>query len=124
MSDKRPTSGEAQLDLPEGTAVIHNPDERKLQDSIGSPEESELLERHGRHFHLIEGSNRTVIEVTHFVQRRHGLLGKPQLEEEKTVYLLPSGISLMEARRIGYRLLEHPIDPISRARAIKGPTDF
>jgi hypothetical protein len=123
MTDKTPTGHEHHLELPEGTAVIRNPDEHELQDSIGSPDDSELLESHGRHFHLIEGSNRTVIEVTHFVERRHGLLRKPQLEEEKTVYLLPSGTSLLEARRIGYRLLEHPIDPISRARAIKAPTD-
>jgi hypothetical protein len=121
MSDKNPTDPQHHVELPEGTAVLHNPDERELHNSIGSPDESELLERHGRHFHLIEGSNRTIIEVTHFVERRHGLLRKPQLEKETTVYLLPAGTPLLEARRIGYRLLQHPIDPISSARDSKDP---
>ncbi len=114
MSEK-PSGGEDHLELPSGTAVIHNPDERELQDAIGSPGDSELLERHGRRFHVIEGANRTIIELRHFVERRHGILGKKHLEEETTVYLLPEGTSLSEARRIGYRLLEQPIGSISSA---------
>lgn len=46
------------------------------------------------------------IEVTHFLERRKGVFKKKELVEDKTIYLLPEGTNLMEARRIGYRLLE------------------
>jgi hypothetical protein len=100
-------------DLPPGTSVVRNPSKEEFEETVGFPEDSELLERHGRYFHLIEGRNRTVLEVTHFVERTHGLLRKRQLEKERVVYLLPEGTTLLEARQAGYRLLEKPTDDLS-----------
>ncbi|MFN2526973.1 MAG: hypothetical protein ABR505_12045 [Actinomycetota bacterium] len=100
-----------ELGLPDGTAILRNPSEDELRDAAGFPEDSELLERHGRRFHLIEGRDRTILEMVHFVERRHGVLRKPQIEEDTTIYLLPKGTSLLEARRIGYDLLERSIEP-------------
>jgi hypothetical protein len=90
--------------IPEGTEIIHNPTPKEREATIGLPEESEFIERHGRHFQLLEGSNRTVIEMAHFVEvRSHG---RSELIDERTLYVLPPETSLLEARRIGYRLLE------------------
>ena len=114
MPDETSSGQHPSLELPEGTAILRNPVEEELRDAVGFPEDSELLERHGRHFHLIEGANRTILEVTHFVERRQGFLDDPHLEEDKTVYLLPEGTSLLEARRIGYRLLERAPDSDGR----------
>lgn len=92
--------------VPEGTEIIHNPTRQEREQTIGFPDESEFLERHGRHFHLIEGSNRIVIEMAHYVVvRRHG---HEELVDERTLYVLPPGTDLLEARRIGYKLLERP----------------
>jgi hypothetical protein len=100
------SSGASELGLPEGTEVIHNPSGEEEYDAVGFPDRSELDERHGKHFHLIGGSKRIAIEVVHFVERRRGFFRPPELEEDKTVYLLPVGTSYLEARRIGYRLLD------------------
>lgn len=104
--DEHLGAGEQRLELPEGTEVIRNPTGREEDEAVGFPDDSELLERHGKHFHLIGGSRRMAIEVIHFVERRKGVFEKKELLEDKTVYLLPEGTDLMEARRIGYRLLE------------------
>lgn len=87
-----------------GTEIIHNPAPGELEAEVGFPEESELLERHGGRFHLIDGHDRIAIELGHFVERREH--GRPELVEDRTVYVLPEGTSLFEARRIGYHLLE------------------
>ncbi|MEA2451984.1 MAG: hypothetical protein QOG04_694 [Actinomycetota bacterium] len=92
--------------LPPGTEILRNPSQTREDQDVGFPEESELIERHGKYFHLIGGSQRMAIEVIHFLERRKGLFKKRELVEQKTVYLLPEGIDLMEARKIGYRLLE------------------
>ena len=92
--------------LPEGTEVIRNPSGDQEYDSVGFPDESAVVERHGKHFHLIGGSRRMAIEVVHYVERRQGFLKPPELEEDTTIYLLPVGTDLLEARRIGYRLLD------------------
>lgn len=101
--DRSPVSA-----LPPGTEIIHNPTSEDLNDEVGFSEESELLERHGKHFHLIEGDKRIAIEVTLFVERREQ--GRPVLVEDRTAYVLPEGTSLMEARRLGYELLDRPHD--------------
>jgi hypothetical protein len=101
---ERPSGEHAVSGLPKGTEVIHNPASGELETEVGFPEESDLLERHGRRFHLIEGRDRIAIECAHFVDRR--VHGRPQLVQDQTVYVLPQGTSLMEARRIGY----HPLD--------------
>jgi hypothetical protein len=98
--------GPSHLDLPQGTEIIHNPSVRARDEAVGFPDGSELLERHGKHFHLIGGSRRMAIEVTHFFERSKGVFKKKELVKDTTVYLLPEGTDLMEARRIGYRLLE------------------
>jgi hypothetical protein len=113
MPEDREASRRRSQDVPPGTAVIRNPSKEEFDKTVGFPEDSELLERHGRYFHLIEGRNRTVLEVTHFVERRHGLLRRRQLEKERVVYLLPEGTTLLEARQVGYRLLEKPTDALS-----------
>lgn len=89
---------------PTGTEIIHNPAPGELEAEVGFPEESELVERHGGRFHLIDGRDRIAIELGHFVERRGH--GRPELVEDRTVYVLPEGTSLFEARRIGYHLLE------------------
>jgi hypothetical protein len=94
------------LELPQGTEVIHNPSVKERDEAIGFPDDSELFERHGRHFQLVGGSRRMAIEVTHFFERRKGAFKKEELVKDTTVYLLPEGTDLTEARRIGYRLLE------------------
>jgi hypothetical protein len=92
--------------VPEGTEIIHNPSSKEREETIGFPEESEFIERHGRRFHLIEGRNRIVIEMAHYVEvRRHG---HEELVDERTLYVLPLGTELLEARRIGYKLLQLP----------------
>jgi hypothetical protein len=90
--------------LPTGTRVIHNPTPRELDRELGFPEESEVIERHGKRFHLIQGRDRTAIEIARFVET-HGH-GRPKLVEDRTVYVLQAGIDLDEARRIGCALLE------------------
>lgn len=90
--------------VPEGTEIIHNPSHEELDSEVGFPEGSEPRERHGRHFHLIEGDRRIGIEVLHFVERREH--GHPDLVEDRTLYVLPEETTLREARRIGYDLLE------------------
>lgn len=95
-------------ELPAGTTVIHNPSAQEQDEAVGHPDDSELLERHGKRFHLIGGSQRMAIEVAHFVERREGLLKKSELVEDRTIYVLPKGVDLLEARRIGYRLIESP----------------
>jgi hypothetical protein len=98
--------------LPVGTEILRNPTQAQEDKDVGFPDDTELIERHGKHFHLIGGSHRMAIEVIHFVERREGSLKKLEQVEDKTVYLLPEGIDLMEARRIGYRLLdESRVDP-------------
>lgn len=92
--------------LPPGTEILRNPGDSEEDEEVGFPDDSELVERHGRHFHLIGGSQRMAIELIHFVERRKGLFKKRELVEDKTVYLLPEGTGLMAARKIGYRLLE------------------
>jgi hypothetical protein len=72
--------------LPTGTEIIHNPTRRERETTIGLPHESEILERHGRHFHLIEGSNRIVIEMAHYVEVRRD--GQTELVDERTLYVL------------------------------------
>ena len=37
--------------VPEGTEIIHNPTRQERERTIGFPDESEFLERHGMHFH-------------------------------------------------------------------------
>lgn len=49
--------------MPEGTEIIHNPTRQERDQTIGFPDESKFMERHGRHFHLIGGRNRIVIEM-------------------------------------------------------------
>jgi hypothetical protein len=119
MPDETDSRPHPSLELPEGTAILRNPVEEDLGDAVGFPEDSELLERHGRHFHLIEGANRTILEVTHFVEQRHGF-HNPHLEQEKIVYLLPEGTSWLEARRIGYRLLARSPDSDGRVGHERG----
>lgn len=97
-----------ETELPPGTTVIHNPSAKEQEEVVGHPDDSELLERHGKRFHLIGGSQRMAIEVIHFVERHKGLLKKSELVEDRTIYVLPEGVDLMEARRIGYRLLDSP----------------
>lgn len=92
--------------LPPGTEILRNPRQTDEDQDVGFPDNSELIERHGKHFHLIGGSHRMALEVIHFVERRKGLLRKRELVEDKTVYLLPEGTDLMAARQIGYRLLD------------------
>ena len=92
--------------LPPGTEILRNPSSDTMDEEVGFPDESEFIERHGRHFHLLGGSERMAIEVIHFVERRKGFFKQLELVEDKTVYVLPEGTDLMEARRIGYRLLE------------------
>lgn len=92
--------------LPAGTEIIRNPSSREEYEAMGLPDDSELLERHGKHFHLIGGSHRMAIEVIHFVEHHRGLLKNDELVEDKTIYLLPEGTSLLDARRMGYGLLE------------------
>ena len=96
--------GHAVSGVPTGTEIIHNPGPGELETEVGFPEESDLLERHGRRFHLIEGRDRIAIEWAHFVEPRGH--GRPQLVHDRTVYVLPQGTSLWEARRIGYHLLD------------------
>jgi hypothetical protein len=103
MSEERKSQP---TDLPPGTEILRNPTQTEEDQNVGFPVDSELIERHGKHFHLIGGSHRMAIEVIHFVERTRGLLKKRELVEDKTVYLLPEEIDLMEARNIGYRLLE------------------
>jgi hypothetical protein len=90
--------------LPTGTRVIHNPTSRELDHELGFPEESEVIERHGKRFHLIQGRDHTGIEIARFVET-HGH-GRPKLVEDRTFYVLQVGIDLDEARQIGYALLE------------------
>jgi hypothetical protein len=92
--------------LPPGTEILRKPSQSDEDQAVGFPEDSELIERHGKHFHLIGGSHRMAIEVIHFVERRRASFKKSELVEDKTVFLLPEGTELIEARRIGYRLLE------------------
>lgn len=98
---KREISG-----LPEGTSIIHNPTQVDMDSHVGAAEGSDLLGRHGRRFHLINGSKRSAIEVTHFVEKRVGFLRKRELVLDRRVYVLPEGTSVHEARRIGDRLVE------------------
>jgi hypothetical protein len=89
---------------PTGTEIIHNPAPGELEAEVGFPEESELLERNGGRIHLRDGHDRIAIELGRLVERcEHG---RPELVEDRTVYVLPEGTSLFEARRIGYHLLE------------------
>lgn len=90
--------------VPTGTEIIHNPASGELDTEVGFPQESELIERHGKRFHLVQGRNRIAIEVMHFVPRHEH--GRPDLVRDRTVYVLPAETSLNEARRIGYDLLE------------------
>lgn len=92
--------------LPPGTEILRNPSPDTMDEEVGFPDESELIERHSRHFHLLGGSERMAIEVIHFVERRKGFFKRLELVEDKTACVLPEGTDLMEARRIGYRLLE------------------
>lgn len=101
---KRAAGEHAASGVPTGTEIIHNPGPGVLDAEVGFPEESELLERHGRRFHLVQGLDRIAIEVVHFVERYEQ--GRPDLVEDRTVYVLPQGTSVLEARRIGYDLLE------------------
>lgn len=102
--------------LPPGTEILRNPGDPEEDEEVGFPDDSEFIERHGRHFHLIGGSQRMAIEVIHFVERKKGLFKQRELVEDKTVYLLPEGIDLLEARKIGYRLLdEGRFDPGPRS---------
>jgi hypothetical protein len=64
MPDETDSRPHPSLELPEGTAILRNPVEEDLGDAVGFPEDSELLERHGRHFHLIEGANRSWRSLT------------------------------------------------------------
>jgi hypothetical protein len=102
--------------FPEGTRIIHNPTQTDFDSHVGAAEGSDLLGRHGRRFQLIEGSKRTAIEVIHFVERGKGFFRKKELVLDRSVYVLPEGTSLDEARRIGYRLVHEvhrSLPPIS-----------
>jgi hypothetical protein len=102
---KGPVPGEHIVSgMPTGTGIIHNPVPGELETAVGFPEGSELLERNGGRFHLIDGHRRIAIELGRLVEcREHG---RPELVEDRTVYVLPEGTSLLEARRIGYHLLD------------------
>ena len=63
-----------------------------------------MIERHGKRFHLIQGRDRTAIEIARFVETRAH--GRPRLVENRTFYVLRAGIDLDEARRIGCTLLD------------------
>ena len=104
-----PNGSQQKSELPPGTRVIHNPSAEEQDEVLGHPEDSELLERHGKRFHLIGRSRRMAIEVIRYVERQKGLLKKSELVEDRTIYMLPEGVDLMEARRIGYRLLERQV---------------
>lgn len=104
--DERVVSDAPLPGLPAGTEIIRNPSSKEEDAAVGFPDDSELLERHGKHFHLLGGSRRMAIEVIHFVEHHKGLLKSDELVKDKTVYLLPEGTSLLDARRVGYRLLE------------------
>ena len=84
--------------------MIHNPTSRELDRELGFPEESEVIERHGKRFHLIQGRDGTAIEIARFVET-HGH-SRPELVEDRAIYVLREGIDPDEARRIGYVLLE------------------
>jgi hypothetical protein len=100
--------------MPTGTEIIHNPAPGELEVEVGFSKESELLERHGGRIHLIDGHDRIAIELGCLVEHREH--GRPELVEDHTVYVLPEGTSLFEARRIGYHLLEKiGQEPRSRA---------
>lgn len=107
VTDHKHRPGEHDISgFPEGTHIIHNPTQADIDSHVGAAEGSDLLGRHGRRFHLIEGSKRTAIEVIHFVEGRGGFFRKKELVLDRSVYVLPEGTSLDEARRIGYRLVE------------------
>jgi hypothetical protein len=107
--------------MPTGTEIIHNPAPGELEVEVGFSKESELLERHGGRIHLIDGHDRIAIELGCLVEHREH--GRPELVEDHTVYVLPEGTSLFEARRIGYHLLENdlPRTPISCGRHVVSP---
>jgi hypothetical protein len=99
--------------FPDGTQIIRNPSEAEREIRVGAPEGSELLGHHGRRFHLIEGSHRKAIEVTHFVRVRRGFFRKSDFVLDRALYVLPEGTSTVEARRIGYDLVRrHPGQPV------------
>jgi hypothetical protein len=71
VTDHKHRPGEGDISgFPEGTRIIHNPTQADIDSHVGAAEGSDLLGRHGRRFHLIEGSKGTAIEVIHFVERR------------------------------------------------------
>jgi hypothetical protein len=90
--------------LPPGTEIIHYPTREQRDDRVGFPQDSELLERNGKHLHLIEGDKRIALEVMQFVNQR--VHGHPEFVEHRTLYVFPESTSLIEAHRIGYELLE------------------
>jgi hypothetical protein len=90
--------------LPPVTELIHNPTRDQRDDRVGFPEDSELLERHGKHLHLVEGDKHIALEVMHFVKQP--VHDHPEFVEDRTLYVFPDSTSLVEARRIGYELLE------------------
>jgi hypothetical protein len=108
MSEHEPGT-HATSGLPDGTQIIHNPSEADRDKRVGAAEGSELLGHHGRRFHLIEGSHRKAIEVTHFVLVRRRLFRRSELVLDRTLYVLPEETSTFEARRIGQDLVRrHP----------------
>lgn len=56
--------------------MIRNPSWKKEDDAVGFPDDSELLERHGKHFHFIGGSRQMARELIHFVEHRKVSSGK------------------------------------------------
>lgn len=90
--------------VPTGTQVLRNPAWREVETAVGFPEESAIIERRGQRFHLIQGYERNAIEVARLVERRENR--RPDLVEDRTVYVLAPGTSLDEAHRISYDLLE------------------
>ena len=108
-----PDSGtDATSGLPDGTHIIHDPSEAARETEVGATEDSALLGHHGSRFHLISGSRRNAIEITHFVRVRKGFFGRSEVVLDRTLYVLPEGTTPFEARRIGYDLLRrHPRQP-------------
>ena len=86
---------------------MHHPSQADMDGRVGAPQGSELLGHRGTRFHLIDGSRRKAIEVTHFVRVRRGFFRKEELVLDRILYVLPEGTTSVEARRIGSALVRH-----------------